>query len=617
MAGVGDLTAAQARDDEVAIEHIASVTGLDQPVVAWRLGEVHGNTLVRNVFAEWPKTPETAGRVRVKQARDAGLVGEIAEITGLSEQTIRRRLRDCHGRTTLRTLFADVWPEERAERDLPEAGLDDVDVAADAIGEGVDSGEGDVDGAERFRDAFAPSAGGRAGGDPNDDPDDEDDGGDDDPGADELDSGADAGEREGMRGAVGAPAADEGAAAPAEVVIARLRLDPGGAWSRPRALVAVMRAVGHDVPQRLRKERFQRLVADLAAHGVQMRLADEERPLSTCDASPGKGARVRLRVAGPPATGGSEPDWQGATSTPPPIVVVPSPPRQPMPPVPAASDYELAVLRLQFLTAVPWIERQRDPDWPNAFLEAAFEGLVLEEQERRRVRMAAASYVRGTHSPDLVIKDLVSRAAHEDLDRLLERFLHLNRHMPEAAAEVVRQVNELRAAAVSGPLPTTSPSPPVPAHPLSSSPVSAPVVTARRFGVPSHPGRVAAAGPGASPVIGTFDPPPPPPSSSPSLPRPPVPVPPPPGPPAAGPAGVTMPASPVPRVPPWPSWPSSSAPGAPDRPLPPPPRPATPVPPPFSMNPVLVAPQPSSGASEAGGAKNERDLGPLSDMFDD
>ena len=84
-----------------------------------------------------------------------------------------------------------------------------------------------------------------------------------------------------------------------------LRLDPKGAWSRPRQLATVLKSLDWEVPGRLRTPRFQSLIAHLSGLGVAMRPADAEEPFPQDADSPGIAARVCLRI-----TQGSDPKLQ-------------------------------------------------------------------------------------------------------------------------------------------------------------------------------------------------------------------------------------------------------------------------------------------------------------------
>lgn len=114
----------------------------------------------------------------------------------------------------------------------------------------------------------------------------------------------------------------------------------------------------------------------------------------------------------------------------------------------------MAHVRLQFLTAVPSMDRQHDPAWPDQYLDAATAGLEVTDHERRHLRMLAVSYVRGHHSPSPVITRLIKTETSRDLDMLVEWFRHLNRSAAENAEEIVQWVQELR---VGQPRPAPAP----------------------------------------------------------------------------------------------------------------------------------------------------------------
>jgi hypothetical protein len=75
--------------------------------------------------------------------------------------------------------------------------------------------------------------------------------------------------------------------------------DIGVAWSRPRGLAGVLRALGIDVPVRLRSSRFQSVLDSLRSQGVEVCLADDPAcaVLDTDASSPGIAMKVRLRRA--------------------------------------------------------------------------------------------------------------------------------------------------------------------------------------------------------------------------------------------------------------------------------------------------------------------------------
>lgn len=112
---LGRMTAAEARDGGRS-QRIAEITQLALADVERELSAAHGRTHVRNVFSSsWPGLADasTLGGMMVADARTQGLVDTIAELTGLSAQTVGRRLRKAHGRKLLRNAFEDSWPEDR------------------------------------------------------------------------------------------------------------------------------------------------------------------------------------------------------------------------------------------------------------------------------------------------------------------------------------------------------------------------------------------------------------------------------------------------------------------------------------------------------------------------
>ncbi len=108
----GKLTAGEARDDAELVAAVAEVVGLSQQQVAERLHTAHGAHQVRNLFQEhWPLTPIQLENLNVKLARDHRLHDEIRRALGTTRHLVARRLNAAHGRTLLRNLFWDNWPE--------------------------------------------------------------------------------------------------------------------------------------------------------------------------------------------------------------------------------------------------------------------------------------------------------------------------------------------------------------------------------------------------------------------------------------------------------------------------------------------------------------------------
>jgi hypothetical protein len=118
---LGALTAAAAREDDKA-GAIAEATGLSETTVRRRLEDAHGKTFVRNVFErEWPTEDgddvESLGDTTTAAAREDNKARAIAEATGLSEAGVRRRLEAAHGKTLVRNVFEHEWPGDCGDDD--------------------------------------------------------------------------------------------------------------------------------------------------------------------------------------------------------------------------------------------------------------------------------------------------------------------------------------------------------------------------------------------------------------------------------------------------------------------------------------------------------------------
>lgn len=68
----------------------------------------------------------------------------------------------------------------------------------------------------------------------------------------------------------------------------------GAEWGRARKIPVLLRALGMEVPERLRTARFRELLQRLAALGIEAQLQDGT-PLTTSDESPGIYEKLRLR----------------------------------------------------------------------------------------------------------------------------------------------------------------------------------------------------------------------------------------------------------------------------------------------------------------------------------
>jgi hypothetical protein len=236
-----------------------------------------------------------------------------------------------------------------------------------------------------------------------------------------------------------------------QLVRDNLRL-ASGEWSRPRQIDGVLKAIGREPVQRLRTDAFRYLIWALDVAGVEACLADDlaEEVLSQDAISPGIHAKLRLRISQATTAGhtikeqgrgvsGGAADGLSSFGGGPPIVVRgedPIAPRQ----VARLPDYSVALLQLQFLTAVPSPDRGTLPAWPMEYLAAATRGLTLRPTESALLRPYLEGLRMGIHSPDDAIRQLCDSLSSDQLTRLLVDFQALNPFFPEVVREIVERV---------------------------------------------------------------------------------------------------------------------------------------------------------------------------------
>jgi hypothetical protein len=133
-------------------------------------------------------------------------------------------------------------------------------------------------------------------------------------------------------------------------------------------------------------------------------------------------------------------------------------------PTSSSNPYELALLRLEFLTAVPSIGRSGDPSWPNAFIDAAARALDLDSRSHRFLRLAANTFVAGNHDAGPRLTRLTKVLRADEWPLLLLDFERLNPDSDEEAVmEVVRRASEI-ARLPQNPVVTSAPAPMVHPH---------------------------------------------------------------------------------------------------------------------------------------------------------
>ncbi|MEW5850931.1 MAG: hypothetical protein AB2A00_19245 [Myxococcota bacterium] len=242
-----------------------------------------------------------------------------------------------------------------------------------------------------------------------------------------------------------------------------------GAWSRPRALPPLLRQVGLECPSRLTLGRFQELLRRLELRGVEMLLPDGTVAHMGCR-SPGLEARVRLRAR--------------ARSTPPPEVrLVPGGRGGSDRPVESdeSQAYELALLKLRFLTAVPSVDRLHQPEWPAGFVARATDGLKLGPVHLRLITTVASTYGMGGHDPMALIPLLLPRLSPTEWERLLGDYQQLNAHSPQFVSDVVTVVrSRLEPARAAAPVLTAPPATAAPPPP--EAPRAEPELNSRPLG---------------------------------------------------------------------------------------------------------------------------------------
>lgn len=112
---LGKQRVVDVRNDPKAFELTALVTGLGTEEVRERIKKAHGRTLLRTVFAEqWPWTASALGNKTAAIVREAGLQAEVRWLTRASKHLVTRRLNSAAGNRLLKTLFWDMWPSEAA-----------------------------------------------------------------------------------------------------------------------------------------------------------------------------------------------------------------------------------------------------------------------------------------------------------------------------------------------------------------------------------------------------------------------------------------------------------------------------------------------------------------------
>jgi hypothetical protein len=206
-------------------------------------------------------------------------------------------------------------------------------------------------------------------------------------------------------------------------------------WSRPRIIGRIFARLSLGVPRRLHTPRFQDLLHILDKAGIEACMSDNNRILSLKEESPGIDTKLRLRLKVVPKSVVAE--SSNHVRAPDPVVKKPEPVVQNVVMPTKVSDYNLAALRMQFLTAVPSPGRKTSAAWPVKFLEAATAGLSLRPNEMMLLKAYAAGLTPGNHNPFDAIDALKGLV---DWTILLEDFSHLNKEHPELVEAIVDHI---------------------------------------------------------------------------------------------------------------------------------------------------------------------------------
>jgi hypothetical protein len=141
---LGEFRCSQVDDEDIAL--LVTVTGLREQTVRRRLDKAHGNTLVASAFdAEWPTSPEELAELTVATARRAGLDLELAKVTELGERAVRNRLEREPGQMLIVNAFPELPLEDDddTEDDDDEDDDDSEDGVEEEEGEGEDGDDDD------------------------------------------------------------------------------------------------------------------------------------------------------------------------------------------------------------------------------------------------------------------------------------------------------------------------------------------------------------------------------------------------------------------------------------------------------------------------------------------
>lgn len=211
-------------------------------------------------------------------------------------------------------------------------------------------------------------------------------------------------------------------------------------WSRPRKIARVFAMLGEAAPVPLFEARFQGLIDRLGRMGIEVTLADKDgRPFLPGSARPSSDDKIRLRRNMTASVGRSEMLQAPERG----VVHIGRAPGflKPVPP-PRRDGWELAVIRLRFLTAVPIADRRLQANWPHGFVEASLQGLSLPEPKKRLLATASQQFVTGNHDACELIPDVLALHSREECAALFDHFRRLNACARDYVEQIIQLVYE-------------------------------------------------------------------------------------------------------------------------------------------------------------------------------
>lgn len=204
-------------------------------------------------------------------------------------------------------------------------------------------------------------------------------------------------------------------------------------WSRPRKLAQLFPTIEEPASEGRREARFLDWLDDLGRQGIEVTLANSDgRPFRLGSACPSSRDDIRLRRKVSVSVGRDEkvqaPKRALNSSKP--------------GPSPGRDEWELAVIRLRFLTAVPIADRRQQANWPHGFVEAALHGLSLPDPKRRLLATASQQFVAGNHDADALIPDILALHSRKEREQLFDHFRRLNASATDYVEQIIQLVHE-------------------------------------------------------------------------------------------------------------------------------------------------------------------------------